>query len=325
MLGATMFAERKLMPRPRLKILVLAVLAASAAAFAAPAFASPAYPDSPEGVTLIADVAYLAQGREEKMDIYLPRERAAGQRSPAVVMIHGGGWAAGDKAALREYGTGAILARAGYVAVSINYQMAPGKRWPANLHDCKNAVRFLRVNAAKYGLDPEHIGVMGGSAGGHLALMVAYTTGAPGLEPAAPYPGVSSRVSCVIDLYGITNLLTRQKTDAKGNPTGRRTDTTALFLPTRQQDPALWRLASPVSYVRKDSPPTLILHGLADATVDYEQAKELAVKLEEHGVEHRLVLLENVGHTFYLTAWKNRPLPLDVEAIVLEFLARHLK
>ena len=313
------------MPRPRLKILVLAVLAASAAAFAAPAFASPAYPDSPEGVTLIADVAYLAQGREEKMDIYLPQGRKAGQRSPAMVMIHGGGWAGGDKAAMREYGTGAILARAGFVAVSINYQMAPGKRWPANLHDCKNAVRFLRVNADRYGVDAEKIGVMGGSAGGHLALMVAYTTGAPGLEPASPYPGVSSRVSCVIDLYGITNLLTRQKTDAKGNPTGRRTDTTALFLPTRQQDPALWRLASPVSYVRKYSPPTLILHGLADATVDYEQAKELAVKLEEHGVEHRLVLLENVGHTFYLTAWKNKPLPLDVEAIVLEFLARHLK
>ena len=313
------------MPRPRLKILVLAVLAASAAAFAAPAFASPAYPDSPEGVTLLPDVAYLQPGREEKTDIYLPRERKAGQRSPAMVMVHGGGWAAGDKAGAREYETGAILARAGYVAVSINYQMAPGKRWPTNLLDCKNAVRFLRVNAAKYGVDPAHIGVMGGSAGGHLALMVGYTTGAPGLEPAGPYPGVSSRVSCVIDLYGPTSLLTREKTDAKGNLTGVPLNTLGLFSPTRQQDPGLWRLASPVSYVSKDSPPTLILHGLADATVDYEQAKELAVKLEEHGVEHRLVLLENVGHTFYLTAWKNKPLPLDVEAIVLEFLARHLK
>lgn len=210
------------MPHRRLKTLALAVLAASAAAFAAPAFTSPACPDSPEGVTLIADVAYLDGGRQEKMDIYLPVERKAGQRSPA------------------------------------------------NLHDCKNAVRFLRVNADRYGVDPGKIGVM-------------------------------------------------------GNLTGVSVNTPGLFDPTRQQDPGLWRLASPVSYVRKGSPPTLILHGLADATVDCEQAKELAAKLAEHGVEHRLVLLGNVGHTFYLKTWKNKPLPVDVEAIVLEFLARHLK
>lgn len=84
-------------------------------------------------------------------------------------------------------------------------------------------------------------------------------------------------------------------------------------------------MASPVSYVRKNSPPTLILHGLADTTVDRGQAEALAAKLAEHGVEHRLVLLEGVGHSFYLKTWKNKPLPLDVEGIALEFLARHLK
>ncbi len=148
MLGATMNTERIHMPRLCLFAFALVVLAA-----AAPAFTEPAYPESPEGVTLIADVAYLAQGREEKLDIYLPVGRKAGQHSPAMVMIHGGGWARGDKTGAREYETGAILARAGYVAVSINYQMAPGRRWPTNLLDCKNAVRFLRVNAEYYSVD----------------------------------------------------------------------------------------------------------------------------------------------------------------------------
>lgn len=304
------------------------VLASAALMLAATTPGLPAaerYPSPPEGVVILTDLAYLAPGRAEKLDLYLPENRKPGKMSPAVVMIHGGGWAGGDKAALREYETGAILARAGYVAASINYQMAPGKRWPTNVHDCKNAVRFLRANAGKYGVDAKHIGVMGGSAGGHLALMVAYTSGVPGLEPTSPYPGVSSRVSCVIDLYGITNLLTRQKTDPRGKPTGERSNTTALFPQTRQQDPGRWRLASPVSYVAKTSPPTLILHGLADATVDYLQAKELAAKLEQHGVEHKLILLEGVGHTFYLKTWRGKPLPVDLEPVVLGFLNRHLR
>ncbi len=304
---------------------LLICLLASACRVAGQTPPAPAYPEPPEGVTLLTDVAYLEPGREEKMDIYLPADRAEATRSPAMVIIHGGGWAGGDKAARREYEIGTTLARAGYVAASINYQMTAGKRWPANLHDCKNAVRFLRAYAPKFGVDPERIGVMGGSAGGHLALMVAYTTGISWLEPARPYPGVSSAVSCVIDMYGITNLLTRRRTDAAGNPIGALVTSAGLFPQTREQDPERWRLASPVLYVTRSSPPTLILHGLADTTVDHGQATDLAARLRAKGVDHRLVLLKGVGHTFYLRTWRNRPLPVDLEPVVLEFLDRHLK
>src|SRR5687768_7447602 len=128
-------------------------------------------------------------------------------------MIHGGGWVGGDKAAAREFNIGTTLAAAGYVCASVNYKLKGDDRWPTNLFDCKNAVRFLRTRAVQYQVAPDRIGVIGGSAGGHLALMVAYTSDLPELTPTAaantPYPGVSDGVRCVVDLYGITDPRTR--------------------------------------------------------------------------------------------------------------------
>ena len=253
---------------------------------------TPVLPPAPEGVIIRQNVQYLAPDRQEKLDLYLPASRPKDARSPAVVMIHGGGWTGGDKAEYRSFNVCTTLALAGYVCASINYTLSPSNRWPLDLYDCKNAVRFLRVNADKYGVDADHIGVIGGSAGGHLALMVAYTSRVPRLESASPYPLVSDRVQCVVDMYGITDLLTRQKTDDQGKPSGQVFPSQALLTRTRDEDPDGWKFASPVYHISKSSPPTLILHGLADTTVDYEQAKELDRKLAEHGVEHQLILID---------------------------------
>lgn len=285
----------------------------------------PSLPRAPEGVTILQDVAYLPPDREEKLDLYLPTERGKDVRSPAIVMIHGGGWIGGDKAASREFNVGTTLAKAGYVCVSVNYQLKGPKRWPTNLHDCKNAVRFLRKYADKYQINPDQIGVMGGSAGGHLALMVAYTTNVPELEPSAPYPGISSEVRAVIDLYGITNLLTRRATDKKGNPVGSPRTQSALFQATAEQDPAAWKLASPVYHVSSKTPPTLILHGTIDTTVDRDQGKELAAQLAKHGVEHELIMIPGVGHTFDLQSWRRKPLPNDLRPVVIEFFDKHVR
>jgi len=284
----------------------------------------PVLPPAPSGVVIQQDVSFLDSDRVERLDLYLPADRAPGVRSPAVVMIHGGGWVGGDKAAAREFNVGTTLARAGYVCASVNYQLQEGDRWPTNLLDCKNGVRFLRANAERLDVDPKRIGVMGGSAGGHLALMVAYTSGVEGLEPKSPYPEQASDVRCVVDLYGITNVLTRRKTDAEGNAVGEPNNRTALFQATADEDPALWKLASPVYHVSSKSPPTLILHGTADATVNREQATELAAVLKEHGVEHQLMMIDGVGHTFDLERWRGKPLPQDLRPIVLDFFAKHL-
>jgi acetyl esterase/lipase len=281
-------------------------------------------PGAPKGVAIEQNVSYLAPDRAEKLDLYLPAGRDKSVRSPAVVLIHGGGWTGGEKSASREFNIGTNLAKAGYVCASVEYMKEAGKRWPTNLMDCKNGVRFLRSRAADYQIDVDHIGVIGGSAGGHLALMVAYTSSVKELEPDSPYPGVSDQVQACVDMYGIADLMIRQKVD-KGGPAGPAADTTGLFPDKRDENPALWKFASPVTHISKSSPATLILQGLADTRVDPEQSRELDEKLEQAGVEHQLILLPGIGHTFDLQTWGGKALPQDLRPVVLTFFDKHLK
>jgi acetyl esterase/lipase len=281
------------------------------------------------GVRVVPNVTFLAPDRAEKLDLYLPAAPAAGKLSPAVVWIHGGGWTGGTKDEARAKEICTTLANAGYVAVSVDYQLGDGA-WPTNLFDCKNAVRFLRARAAEYHLDPQRIAVAGGSAGGHLALMVGFTAGKTEFEPsgvATPYPGVSSAVRCVIDMYGPANLLTRRLTDPKGVPGEPRPQPeTALRVFAANSDKAdILRVVSPVTHVTKNSPPVLILHGKADTTVDHLQSEELARVLKERGVPHELVLVDDVGHTFAWEMWGKKKMSRDLRPVALQFLAKHMK
>jgi acetyl esterase/lipase len=282
------------------------------------------FPPAPEGVVIERDVVYLPPDRKEKLDLYLPAKRTKLERSPAVVIIHGGGWTGGDKAAAREFNIGTTLAKAGYVCASVEYLKEGAGRWPTNLLDCKNAVRFLRANADRYQVDVHHIGVIGGSAGGHLSLMVAYTHGVKELSPENAYPGVSDKVQACVDMYGITDLLTRQGTEPDGTPNGKLREA-GLFPAKRGENPEQWKFASPVCHISRTSPPTLILHGEVDTTVDRGQAVELDRKLAAQGVEHQLMLLPGVGHTFDLERWRGKPLPQDLRPVVIGFFDKHLK
>ena len=131
------------------------------------------------------DVEYLEPGRAEKADLYLPPVQEPGAKYPGVVIIHGGGWTGGDKGAAREIQIGTTLASHGYVCMSINYQLAaPGHpTFPANIHEAKRAVRWLRKNAARLQIDGQNIGAIGGSAGGHLTALLAATEPEAGLDP----------------------------------------------------------------------------------------------------------------------------------------------
>lgn len=290
------------------------------------AAASPkALPAPPAGVILERDVAYLPPDRTETLDLYLPAERPAGTRSPGIVIIHGGGWTGGSKSAGREFEVGTTLAKAGYVCASVEYRMAKHDRWPTNVYDCKNAVRFLRKNAALYGVDTGHVGVIGGSAGGHLALMVAYTDDVPALEPPTPYPGVSDRVQAVVDMYGITDIRTLKTIARDGTPLEIAPPRNTVFGDKPSVTDADRALASPTSHVSPRVPPTLILHGTRDTTVDRDQSSELDKLLTQQNVEHQLVMVPGAGHTFDLERWSGRPLSLDLRPLVVGFFDRHLK
>ncbi len=263
------------------------------------------------------DVAYLGQDRKEKLDLYLPGTIRDGQRLPAVVIIHGGGWFGGDKAARREQNIGANLARAGYVCASINYLLAekkdgnPGRRlatiWPKNVHDCKTAVRFLRKNAADYHIDPDHIGAIGGSAGGHLTAMLGLAGPDDGLDPKGPYGEFSCRVQAIVPMYGVHDLLARA-----------RDKNLADAMNDQQREFCV--AASPVTYASKDDPPALILHGTADSTVAVRQSKLLADALRKVDVATDLVIVQDAPHSFHL-----QPKQRDLRPLVIEFFDKHLK
>jgi acetyl esterase/lipase len=251
------------------------------------------------------DVDYLGGGRKEKADLYLPTNPQPKQKLPAVLIIHGGGWSMGDKRARREVNIGTTLARNGYVCMSINYLLAtedhPGPTWPQNLHDCKTAVRWLRTNAERLQIDSSRIGVIGGSAGGHLAAMVGLTGGE--LDP----PGEGdTRVQCVVNLYA--PVLWFEQRDLE------------MFRKTRAEAPELYKQADPRIHIDKNDPPMLIIHGSADDIVPVADSEALAAAMKEKGARYQLELIPGAPHTFHL-----QPKERDLRPLVLGFFAQHLK
>ena len=263
----------------------------------------------PANVRYEPDVAFLPTNRSELADLYFPAEMPAGKRLPAVLVIHGGGFNDGDKARPREINFATNLVANGYVVMSINYQLRkrPGEvTWPQPVLDAKAAVRWLRKNAGPLGIDPEYIGVLGGSAGGNLSAMLALTGPKDGFDERAPYAEFSSRVSCGVDFYGAVKLM--EYHDMK------------MFAQTRAEAPELYEQASPVNYAHAKAAPLLIVHGAADQTVPLAQSEALAAALKKAGAEHELLILPGAPHTFDL-----QPRERDLRPVVIAFLDKHLK
>jgi len=254
-------------------------------------------------------IPYLGPDRAELADLYLPPTATPGELRPGIVIIHGGGWTSGQRDANREINIGTTLAEHGYVCLSIDYVLqsedpAAPKIWPRNLHDCKSAVRWLRANAAKYQIDTDHIGVIGGSAGGHLAAMVGLT--GPELDPAGPYGEHSTRVQAVVDLYGPMAH------------TARRID--VLVDPANPDALTLAKQITPLTHIDAGDPPVLILHGTADKSVPLADSELFAAALAKGGVPHELIIIPDAPHTFHL-----QPKQRDLRPVVLGFFDKYLK
>jgi acetyl esterase/lipase len=264
-----------------------ALLAWTGRAADAPAGAAPH--DLPEGAKMLLDMAYVPHGTERQtLDLYLP---ATGTNWPLIVWIHGGGWTGGSK----EKPPGLAFLKHGFALASLNYRFSQDAIFPAQLIDCKAAIRWLRARASEYGIDPNHIGVWGASAGGHLVALLG-TTGDVKEFDRGENLGVSSRVQAVCDWFGPTDFT--QIITHLDDPKHDEADSLASRLiggPIAQNIEKAQR-ANPIRYITKNDPPFLIMHGDKDPLVPLQQSQLLADALQKAGVPVTLRVLPGAGH-----------------------------
>jgi len=236
-------------------------------------------PVTPDDVIIKQNIVYGMGGEHElKLDLYRPAEQNG--VVPGLIFVHGGGWSGGAKKDYRFYGL--HFARLGYVVVSIDYRLSGVAKYPAAVEDTKCAVRWMRANAEELGVDPNRIGIAGGSAGGHLSLMIGLSSGVPELEGTGGHADQSSRVQAVVDLYGPADLTTDF---ARENENAIKL--LKRFLgSTLDENVPLYQQASPITYVDANDPPVLMLHGTIDEVVPVNQSDLLAAALEKAGVPY---------------------------------------
>ncbi|MCC6142497.1 MAG: alpha/beta hydrolase [Candidatus Hydrogenedentes bacterium] len=263
----------------------------------------------PEGVVEEKDIEYGRVGdRALQLDLYYPK----GLTEPATTLlfIHGGGWSSGDRSDYKYYTV--RFAQKGYVVATAGYRMKGEAPFPAAVQDIKCAVRWLHANADKYHIDPDRIVPIGGSAGGHLAMMAGYADDVPTLAPQCGLDGVSSKVAAVVDLYGPSDLTV---------PDARDNATVTTFIKKSYADaPDLYALASPLKHLDKNDPPTLIVQGTIDNIVPPAQSDLLAERLQELGIPYWYDRIEGMPHTLDIIRANNERVQWLIEHFLEEFV-----
>lgn len=273
-------------------------------------------PAMPPGVTSINRVV-IGKGGDQDLHAEIAYPTNAPKPMPAIIFIHGGGWKGGSPNPSQLV----PIVRAGYFGASIEYRLSAAAKWPAQIEDCKLAVRWLRANAEKYGVDPNRIGVWGESAGGHLVACLATMGDEKQFEGDGGYPGVSSKVQAVVDFYGPSDFT--NPANYSKQATGYTKD---LMGGDYEQNPDLWKSGSPVYFVKAGDPPMLLVHGDADGLVPLAQSQVLDAALTKAGVPHELIVVKNGGHGF-------RPKPgttidpskEDINKAVFAFFDKYLR
>lgn len=278
---------------------VCSLVAFALLTFAFTAAADEKSPQLPPGVRLERDLSYVEHGDDsQKLDVYLP-ESAPEKPRPLIVHIHGGGWIGGNKFPCPF----AKMVLQGYVVASVEYRFSQKAKFPAQIQDCQAAIRWLRSKSEEYHIDREKVGVIGGSAGGHLSALVGTTGGKKTFPMIGGNEDQSDRVQCVCNIFGPANFATvMQQADQDRNvrnifkfntPSDPYSQLIGVDL---NSDKDKTNAASPIYYVSDDTPPMLILHGTHDALVPYAQSEELAAALKAKGVPVWLQTLPGSGH-----------------------------
>ena len=273
-------------------------------------------PTNPGGIVVERDLV-IGKGGTQDLHANLAYPKEGSKLLPAIIYIHGGGWIGGS---YKDCDV-ARLAKAGYFSASIEYRLSNVAKWPAQIQDCKLAVRWLRANAAKYHVDPNRIGVWGASAGGHLVACLGTMADVKEYEGEGGYPEVSSSVQAVVDYFGPTDFTyrTTYSEDAKKLTEG-------LFGVPRDQNEALWKSGSPTFYVKPNDPPMLLIHGDADTLVPLSQSTVFDEALTKAGVPHELIIVKNGTHGFGpVPGTTVSPTQQEIALATMAFFEKHLK
>lgn len=246
----------------------------------------------PDGVAYQKGLVYAKYGsREMRVDLFKPQRKG---RFPAVIIVHGGAWITGHHT--MENPLAIALARRGYVAVTVEHRLSNEKKYPAQIHDLKASVRWLRANSSRFNIDERRIGAVGASSGGHLVALLGATNDIASFEGNGGNASFSSRVQSVVNIDGTATFIDpgNIEKEIKG-PWNTNTTLTGF---TYADNPAIWSDASPITHVNKKSAPTLFLN--SSSYRPFQQREEMAAKLTALGITSEVVVVPDTPHPFWL-------------------------
>jgi len=270
----------------------------------------------PATVKEIKDITYVQYGnRALQLDLYLPKTPNK-KLIPGIVFVHCGGWKHGYR---ENFTPMAIrMAEQGYVAATISYRLSPEAQYPAAIYDVKAAVRWMRDNAKQYAIDPQHIAIAGGSAGGQIASLVGVTNDEERFDPQLKTSKTSSAVQAIINIDGLSDFTSEAALKYEDDPTKNPSAAGAWFGGRYSEKTNLWEEASPINHVSKNTPPILFI-GSAQTRFSVGR-EEMIEKLKPLGVNTQVVLLPNTPHSFWMfDPWLEPTVKATVEFLNREF------
>lgn len=254
------------------------------------------------------------------MDIWQPKQ--SNSKKPVIIYVHGGGFSYGDKSEIANNPMAAHWLGRGYLVASINYRLSPESIFPSQVEDVKCAVRYLRENAVKYGINPDKIGACGGSAGGYLVNMMGLCDASAGFDSSGGYLNQSSKVQAVVNLYGISDIVYQYENSSYEGANGP----VSKFLGGADKFYQIAPKANPLNYVSEDDPPFLIMHGDKDDQVLPQQSQVMYNKLIAAKVPASLVWVKNAGHGFVPMGQETvSPAVLERNTMIADFFDKYLK